>query len=200
MPNLFKEKARVLGISESFDLKQPFSYMVGVVMRKDLVLDDLFVENPKIGGDDATEKIIDGFYSLRRNDISCIMIDGCILSMYNIVDLNYINSKINMPVICIASKEGKDLKETFIKNNQREKLEVYEKLGPQKKISVAGYQYWVRFSGIGEFEAKHIIKSFIVSGRTPEPLRVSKIIARVFMKRSKNFNSEMFKRSLDNRM
>ncbi len=185
MPNLFKEKARVLGISESFNINSQFSYMVGVVMRKDLVFEGLFVENPKIGGNDATEKIINGYYSLKRNDISCIMIDGCILSMYNIVDLYRIKEKLNMPVICIASKEGKNLRESFIKNNQRDKLEVYEKLGPQKKISVAGYEYWVRFSGIEEFEAKHIIKSFVVSGRTPEPIKVSKIIARVFMKKSK---------------
>jgi len=200
LPNLFKEKARVLGISESFDPKKPFSYMVGVVMRKDLVFDALFVENPKIGGDDATEKIINGFYSLKRNDVSCIMIDGCILSMYNIVDLFYINRTLNIPVVCIASKEGKDLRESFIKNNQKGKLEAYEKLGPQKRISVEGYEYWIRFSGIDEFEAKHVIKSFIISGRTPEPIRVSKIIARTFMKSSKNLNSETFKRSLDDRI
>jgi len=179
---LFKEKARVLGISESFDLKQDLSYLVGTVMRKDLVLDALFVENPKIGGDDATEKIIDGFYTLKRNDVSCIMIDGCILSMYNIVDYIYISSTLNMPVICVTSQRGKDLKETFIKNNQLNKLELYKKLGSQRKISVLGYDYWVRFSGADEFEVKHILKSFIISGRTPEPLRVSKIIARAFLK------------------
>jgi hypothetical protein len=182
LPNLFKEKARVLGISESFDLKQDVSYLVGTVMRKDLVLDALFVKNLKIGGNDATEKIIDGFYTLKRNDVSCIMIDGCILSMYNIVDYIHISSELNMPIICVTSKKGKDLQETFIKNNQLDKLELYRKLGPQRKISVLGYDYWVRFAGADEFEVKHILKSFVISGKTPEPLRVSKMIARTFLK------------------
>ncbi len=188
MPNVFKEKARVLGISESFSLSRDKSFLAGVVMRKDLVLDDVFIEEPKIGGNDVSEKIVNGFRSLRRTDVSCLMIEGCVLSMYNIVDLEYVYNSVKLPIICITDRKGKDLRESFAKKGQEDKLKLYEKLGPQKELNVLGYKYWVRFVGLDEFEVKHVIKSFIVSGRKPEPIRVAKIIARAFLKRSLSRN------------
>ncbi|MGC8569198.1 MAG: DUF99 family protein [Nitrososphaeria archaeon] len=182
MPNLFKEKARVLGISESFSVDAGISYMAGAVMRKDLVLDDVFIKITTLGGSDATSRIIEGFSELKRNDISSIMLDGCILSMYNIVDYNMIYRKLGVPVLCISFKKGKDLSSSFETRGQLDKLRAYLSLGEQKRVEVSGYEYWIRYAGLEEFEAKHLIKSFTVSGRVPEPIRAAKLVARAVMK------------------
>ena len=81
-----KKGIRVLAIAESFKKGNPNSVLSGVVMRKDLVVDGVAFENTTIEGDDATEKIISLYKNFHRNDINFLLLDGLIISMYNIVD------------------------------------------------------------------------------------------------------------------
>ncbi|HEX5186192.1 MAG TPA: DUF99 family protein, partial [Nitrososphaeraceae archaeon] len=97
-----KKGIRVLAIAESFKKGNPNSVLSGVVMRKDLVVDGVAFENTTIEGDDATEKIISLYKNLHRNDINFLLLDGLIISMYNIVDGKLIYENIKIPIIAIS--------------------------------------------------------------------------------------------------
>ena len=81
-----KKGIRVLGIAESFRKTSAYSTLAGVVMLRDMVIDGMVVGSVTIEGNDATQNIFSMFRSLKRNDINCIMLDGLIISMYNIID------------------------------------------------------------------------------------------------------------------
>jgi endonuclease V-like protein UPF0215 family len=84
--NINKKGIRVLAIAESFKKQKPNSVLTGVVMRKDLVIDGIIFGKATIGGNDATQNIIEMYNNLERNDIGFILLDGMIISMFNIVD------------------------------------------------------------------------------------------------------------------
>jgi len=47
------------------------------------------------------------YRSLKRNDINCIMLDGLIISMYNIIDGQELRDNTNVPVIAITFKDSR---------------------------------------------------------------------------------------------
>ena len=53
----WKDGVRVVGVAESFEKKDKFSYVAGVIMRGDLKIDGFGFCTPEVGGLDATEKI-----------------------------------------------------------------------------------------------------------------------------------------------
>ena len=55
-------------------------------MRRDLIIDGMAYGTATIEGDDATNSIISMYRSLARDDINCILLDGLVISMYNIID------------------------------------------------------------------------------------------------------------------
>ena len=75
-----KKGIRVLGIAESFKKISMCSILVGIVMRRDLVIDGMIFGNATIEGNDSTKNILSMYRSLKRNDINCIMLDGLVIS------------------------------------------------------------------------------------------------------------------------
>jgi endonuclease V-like protein UPF0215 family len=84
--HLDKKGIRVFAIAESFKKENSTSMIAGIVMRKDLIVDGVVFGNVTIGGNDATDSIISMIKNLERNDINLILLDGMIISMYNIID------------------------------------------------------------------------------------------------------------------
>ncbi len=104
-----KKGIRVLGIAESFRKTSPCSTLAGIVMRRDLIIDGIVFGNVTIEGGDSTQNILSMYRSLNRNDINCIMLDGLIISMYNIIDGEEIRDNTNVPVIAISFKDSEGL-------------------------------------------------------------------------------------------
>src|SRR5690348_8505281 len=94
-----KKGTRALGIAESFRLGANTSTLAGIVIRRDSIVDGIIFGDSTIGGDDATESIVGMYHSLARQDINCIMIDGLIISMYNIIDGQVVADDTGLPVI-----------------------------------------------------------------------------------------------------
>ena len=63
-----------------------------------------------IEGDDATDSIISMHRLLAREDINCILLDGLVISMYNIVDGKRVAEETDLPIIAITLKIQGDLK------------------------------------------------------------------------------------------
>ena len=177
-----KKGIRVLGIAESFKKTSTCSTLAGIVMRRDLVIDGMIFGNATIEGNDATQSILSMYGSLKRNDINCIMLDGLIISMYNIINGKEIHESTNVPIIAITFKDSEGLDGAInhhFSTDSRIKLEQYHKLGMRDKILLRTRKsLFIRYWGIGLKEASTIVNSFTLQGSIPEPIRIAKISAR----------------------
>ena len=180
-----KRGIRVLGIAESFRKTSSFSTLAGVVMRRDLVIDGMVFGNATIEGNDSTQNILSMYRSLKRNDINCIMLDGLIISMYNIIDGEDLRGNTNVPVIAITFKDSEGLEDIIqhrFSNNHRIKLEQYRKLGQRDKILLkTGKILFLRYWGISSKDASTIVNYFTLQGSIPEPIRIAKLAAHASM-------------------
>ncbi len=180
--HLEKKGIRVFGVAESFSQFNTKSILAGIVMRRDLIIDGLIFGNSTLKGDDSTENIISMYKALKRNDINCIMLNGLIISMYNIVDGQKICDKIGLPIIAITFKDSKGVEDNIrdlFTYDRNLKLEQYKKLGKRKQILLdTGKSIFIRHWGLTLNDSITILNSFTLQGSVPEPLRVAKLAAR----------------------
>src|ERR671923_2689976 len=108
-----KKGIRVLGIAESFKKFSNTSILAGVVMRRDLVIDGMVYGTATIEGDDATNSIISMHKILARDDINCILLDGLVISMYNIIDGEQVAGETGLPVIAITFEDSEGLENSI---------------------------------------------------------------------------------------
>jgi len=182
----FKKGLRCLGISESFRKNHPLSVLAGVVMRRDRIVDGVSITYITVGGLDATEGVIRLFRGLRRNDISFVMLNGCIISWYNIVDLERVYEEVGVPLICVTYEESSGLEDVIKKRFPKDcevRLELYRKLGRRELIVLkTGYPVYVRYYGLEKWQVRELLNAFTLCGRQPEPLRVAALVARAVVR------------------
>jgi endonuclease V-like protein UPF0215 family len=180
--HLNKPGIRVLGVAESFKPTQRWSVLAGVVMRGDLVVDGFAIGRASVGGDDATSSIASLYRKLRRNDVNLLMVSGCILSLYNIVDVDGLARRTRLPVVCLTYKETAGIEDAIVRHfpdRREEKLAAYRRLGARKRIPLAsGHTIFARTSGVSEKDARTVVGMFTLQGSVPEPVRVAKLLAR----------------------
>jgi uncharacterized protein len=176
-----KKGVRVLGIAESFKKTGKKSTLAGVIMRRDLIIDGMAFASATIEGDDATDSIISMHKSLARDDVSCIILDGLVISMYNIIDGERVAQETGLPVVAITFEDSKGL-EGSIKHHfdhWQHKLEQYHRLGRREKVALrTGKNLFIRHWGVTQKRAVAILNSFTLQGSVPEPIRVAKLAAR----------------------
>ncbi len=184
---LEKRGIRALGISESFR-KELWNKSVlgGVIIRSDLVVDGVIFGTSTLGGDDATESIIDMYKRLMRNDINVIILAGAIISRYNIIDIDKVGYETGTPIICVTFKESNGIEEQIkhhFPKKWNKKIEDYRKIGKQEEICLkTGYKIYIRRYGLDLDLAKKTLDKFTLQGSVPEPIRVARILARANIK------------------
>lgn len=171
----------MLGVAESFKKSGIKSTLAGIVMRRDLVIDGMAFGTATIEGDDATDSIVSMHRLLERDDINCILLDGLVISMYNIIDGERVAQETGLPVLAITFEDSKGL-EGNIKHHFKDwqnKLEQYNKLGKREKVVLkTGKSLFIRCWGLSQKRALAILNSFTLQGSVPEPIRVAKLAAR----------------------
>ncbi|HPE63457.1 MAG TPA: DUF99 family protein [Methanothrix sp.] len=176
-----KRGVRVLGVAESFLKTEPQSRLAGVVMRKDLRIDGFGFARISVGGDDATEGVLDIWRGLERSDVNAILLNGSIISWFNIVDLDVVFQETEIPVISLTYEESAGI-EGYIREyfpHPEEKIEMYRRLGPREPVRLkTGFEVYARSLGATAEETKGLLNSFILEGKIPEPLRVARLLAR----------------------
>lgn len=176
-----KMGVRVLGIAESFLKTEPSSRLAGVVMRKDLRVDGFGFAKISVGGDDATEGVVKIFEGLERSDINAIVLNGSVISWFNIVDLDEVHEETGLPVISLTYEESEGL-EGYIREyfpHPQKKIDMYRKLGTREPVRLkTGFDVYARFLGATAGETKGLLNSFTLEGKVPEPLRVARLLAR----------------------
>ncbi|MHC1611552.1 MAG: endonuclease dU [Candidatus Methanospirareceae archaeon] len=182
-----KKGIRVLGIAESFRRGYEKSVLAGIVMRSDFIIDGVGFAEITVGGMDATEGILRLYESLQRDDISVMMLNGCVISWFNIVDINEVYNRLQIPLICVTYEESEGLEEHLARHFEAEerdsRIEAYKRLGDRVPVALQDrFEILIRFLGIEEAEAGAVLKKFTTHGKVPEPLRVAKMVARALLR------------------
>lgn len=176
-----KKAIRALGIAESFNPAAEKSTLAGVVMRGDLVVDGFVLGSATVGGEDATDSLLAMNRRLGREDINVVILSGCILSRYNIVDVDELSARARLPVVCLTYKESSGIEAAIIAHfpSPGSRLESYRRLGGRTPVVLrTGRTVYVRTAGISEKDAKAVLDSFTLQGAVPEPVRVASLLAR----------------------
>ena len=192
LPRVHPEKKgiRVLGIAESFKKSSKKSTLASVVMRRDLIIDGMAYGFATLGGDDATNSIVSMHRSLGRGDINCILLDGLVISMYNIIDGEQVSEETGLPVIAITFEDSKGLEDSIKHHFEdwKDKLVQYQQLGLRERVTLnTGKNLFIRSWRISQRTAVAILNSFTLQGAIPEPIRVAKLAARAY---ANTFNYE----------
>lgn len=182
-----KKGIRVLGIAESFRRDREKSVLAGIVMRSDFIIDGAAFDMITVGGMDATEGVLRIFESLQRDDINVIMLNGCVISWFNIIDIMEVYKRLQIPLICVTYEESEGLEEHIVRHFEEDerdsRIEAYRRLGDRVPVELQdGFEVLIRFLGIENPEAGAVLKKFVVQGKVPEPLRVAKIVARATLR------------------
>ena len=155
-------------------------------MRADKDVDGFVFSKATVGGMDATEKVIGMYKTLGRDDVNLLLLNGCIISWYNVIDLHKVAEETGLPLICITYEESEGLdkyfKELFPKNWES-RVQVYHKNKERTPLELkTGHTIYIRFLGMSFEEAKRILDEFTSNGTIPEPLRVARLLARAAVK------------------
>lgn len=182
-----KKGLRALGIAESFKKGEgKRAVLAGVVMRGDLQIDGIAISTITVGGLDGTDGVLDIFKGLDRTDINLVLLNGCVISLFNLVDIFRVFDEIGVPVICVTYEESKGLEKYFKEFEDCEKrMEIYKRLGSRTPVKLrTGHEVLVRCAGIEEErDVKALLDRFTLQGAIPEPLKVARLLARSVYKR-----------------
>jgi len=175
-----KKGLRALGIAESYAGRE-FSTLAGIVMRKDLRIDGFVFGRVTVGGTDATDTVLGMIRDLDRRDINVVMISGCVIAWYNVLDPGRIADESKIPVICVTYEESDglldDIRYHFPEDEAR--VQAYLRLGERLPVELPGHQtVYLRAAGISYADAARLCRDFTSEGKIPEPLRVSRLCAR----------------------
>jgi endonuclease V-like protein UPF0215 family len=178
-----KKGIRALGIAESFRREiGGKAVLSGIVQRSDGILDGIVLGTCTVGGLDSTDKILDMWERLGRDDVNVIMLSGCVISWFNIVDLPRLYRNISIPLICLTYRESKGLTEVLKRRfpeDWEKRSSIYQSNGDRSPILLkTGFKVYVRFLGLDEDDCRSVLDKFMMHGRYPEPVRIAKMVAR----------------------
>jgi len=162
------------------------SVLAGVVMRSDMVIDGFTFSTVEVGGMDATDKTRELYTNLKRDDINLLLLNGCVISWYNVIDLNRLSEETGLPLICVTYEESEGLEKYFeelFPDDKEDRIRIYHRNGPRTLLRLhTGYEVYIRFLKMSADEARSILEKFTSHGAVSEPLRVARLLARSVMK------------------
>ena len=175
--HLDKPGIRGLGVAESHGPDSVLSALAGVVMRNDGIVDGFALGTIRVSGDDVTQSVVQMAASLRRDDISYVLVWGTMMSRYNLVDVGEISSSLGVPVLGLSDRRRRSA-EAAISAMFPERLEKYRALAPRRAIPLhTGSTVYARMSGCTERQAMSLLNTVTRQGRIPEPVRLARLLA-----------------------
>ena len=178
--HLPKKGLRALGIAESYR-GRTYSTLAGVVMRKDLRIDGFSFGAVTVGGMDATDTVLRMIQELQRRDLNAILLSGCVIAWFNVIDPSRIEKESAIPVICVTYEESDGLEEDIRHHfpDDPARIAAYRQLGERIPARLhTGETLYIRAWGLSHDDAARFCDDFTLEGRVPEPLRVARLCAR----------------------
>ena len=172
-----KKQIRILGIDDaSFDKhKDKEVLVIGTMYRGGDFMDGLVSCWVTRDGNDATEKLINMINNSKfKPQLQLIMLDGIAVGGFNVVDLNDLSEKTNLPVINVIRNypNYEEMFDALKKIKQEEKIDLIKKAGEVHKVN----NIYVQLTNIPLEDAKQILKITCVHGNYPEPIRIAHLI------------------------
>jgi len=164
-------------------------------MRSDRLIDGFAFGFAEVGGMDSTDTILEMYNSLGRSDINLLMLNGCVISWYNVIDLLRVHEETGLPLICITYEESPGLERYFkelFPEDWEYRVSIYRRNGERIKLRLkTGFDVYLRFLGLSKDEAEGAVNKFTLEGGVPEPLRVARLLARsIIRKMRREFSGE----------
>jgi endonuclease V-like protein UPF0215 family len=187
MLKTIKPEIRIIGWDDApFLFTDKYTMIVGVICRGGLQIDGLLTSKIRIDGNDVTEKMAMTINkSKHKQQLRVIMLDGITFGGFNIVDIQELNKKTNLPVIVIIRERPslKAIKKCLSRfSDANERLLKLEKAGKIKKLEIKNKvlkgrkTIYYQCYGIDKNTCENIIKLTAVNSLVPEPIRVAHII------------------------
>ena len=110
-----------------------------------------------------------------------IMLSGCVIAWFNIINASLIVQETGIPVICVTYEDSEglfgDIRHHFPDDEAR--ISAYESLGERTLVNLHTHQtIFIRCWGLNLEDAAKLCNDFTLEGRIPEPLRVARLCAR----------------------
>lgn len=184
-----QESLEVVGVEDGY-FKLEWKYtrtknytLIAIVLWKSGLL-DLKLETVQVDGLDCTEAFLRGYRELKTENVNAILLGGATFAGFNIIDPVKVYSETNTPVVVVTKKKPRDesvkraLKENFEDWEVRWRiLEAFSSKAERLTLKVGSSKLYLQSIGLAPGETLEIIRSTIVYGGLPEPLRIAKLIA-----------------------
>jgi endonuclease V-like protein UPF0215 family len=180
-----KKGIKIIGLAcASFNReKDEKATIIGAIYRGSLLLEGVLKNQITVDGDDATDRIVDMIQqSTHQHQLKLIMTRGVTIAGFNYIDLEQIHKRTGLPIISVVDREPNMEKITNALQNLpdgEKKLAILKKNGlPQPFVSTEDNEpIYVQFKGMNQEEVSQLLKDITLVGRTPEPIRVARLIA-----------------------
>jgi hypothetical protein len=182
-----KPHVRVLGIDDGpFTFGDARAPLVGAALRLPNYLEGVMARSVAVDGTDATDAIAGMLAKSRyREGLKLALVDGAAVGGFNVVDIGVLAERTGLPFATVAREMPdmagieKALRRNF--DDWKGRLAILRR-HRLRVLDTGCTPLWVACAGIDFGDAGEIIKSSIVRGALPEPLRVAHIVAAAIAK------------------
>jgi len=180
-----KPEIRVLGVDDGIFVPHTKGKVdvIGVVYRGGYWLDGVMRTEVVVDGMDATEKIASMIKkSPHYNQIRIVVLDGITFAGFNVVDINELFKRVDLPVIAVT-REKPDLvqiKKALENLPERERRwKAIESAGKVIRVQTRNTEeaVYMQIAGVSQKDAERILRNTSTRSNIPEALRVAHIIA-----------------------
>jgi uncharacterized protein len=181
-----KPEVRVLGIDDGpFTWDDPFTDVVGVLMRGGSYVEAVLRGRVQVDGEDATMVVANLVARSRYKDaVQAVMLDGVTLGGFNVVDLDGLHTALEVPILTVT-RDPPDraaieaaLRKHFPADAER-RIALLQK-HPLERVATLHNPVWVKAVGLGMDQARDLVRATTVRGALPEPLRLAHLIAAAY--------------------
>lgn len=178
----FKKEARILGIDDGPYVRGSRETPVIItVMRYSGYIDGFLSSSVTTDGKDSAEKIAMTIGESRFSEQArAILSDGACLAGFNVLDMGRLSEITGIPVITCSDSPPdpvamkKALEQNF--EDWEERFRLVQSLEPEM-LELDDGPVFIRCCAISSMKAKRLVRKMTIRGRTPEPIRISHMIA-----------------------
>lgn len=175
-----KEGIRVLGIDDAaFEFESDTTFLTGVVYRGREFIEDIQCIEIYVDGEDATEKVVELVEKFsNQKQIKAVLLDGISLGGFNLVDLEEVSEKSDLPVVAVTKNrpDREDFRSTMKRTGNYD--ERFEDLKEPVELELEDGRCFIQFSRCTRVEAENFVKRNLIHGQVPEAIRVADLIGK----------------------
>lgn len=153
-----------------------------LLISEGIILKRTMIKTIEVDGLDATSRILEG---MEGEKIEALIAGSVPLAGFNLINAREILEKRGVPSIFVLEREPNmnAVKEALMKHFEdwKERLAILEEVNISRVRTLRG-EIILGTMGIGLEEAAKIVEETTIFGKTPEPLRVARILAKAITK------------------